>query len=189
MGREGIQSMATNKMKRYILGIDPGTVESAWVLYDTVDRLPLKMGLESNDQVLFRVAEYAEDKDTSLLAIEMIASYGMPVGQTTFETVLWLGRFIQLWVQPGGRKNRRGNLARKIFRKADTCMHLCHSPRAKDANITAAICDRYGGDQKAAKGTKKEPGPLFGIKKDIWQALGVAITAAETKPNEDNLIR
>ena len=107
----------------------------------------------------------------------------MPVGVTTFETVLWIGRFTQAWLSKTG-----ADPVRKVYRKKETCMHLCHSGRAKDSNITQAICDRYGGDVKTAKGTKKNPGPLYGFAGDVWQAMGVAIVAAETKADEDNLV-
>ena len=58
-------------------------------------------------------------------------------------------------------------------------MHLCGSAKAKDSNIRQAIIDRYGGDPKRCIGTKKAPGPLYGISADQWAALALALTAAE----------
>jgi hypothetical protein len=47
--------------------------------------------------------------------------------------------------------------------------------KAKDANIRQALIDIYGGNDKAI-GNKKTPGPLYGIKGDLWAALAVAVT-------------
>jgi len=57
-----------------------------------------------------------------------------------------------------------------VFRR-DVKMHLCGSARAKDANIRQALLDRLG-----PVGTKKAPGPLYGVKSHIWAALAVAVT-------------
>jgi len=59
-------------------------------------------------------------------------------------------------------------------------LHLCGSARAKDTNIRQALIDRYGGS--AAIGKKAAPGPLYGVSKDVWSALAVAVTAADTLP-------
>jgi hypothetical protein len=99
------------------------------------------------------------------LGIEMIACYGMPVGAEVFETCIWIGRFIERW----------GSHAFYIYRK-DVKLHLCGQARAKDANVRQALIDRYGSSQKKAIGTKKAPGPLYGISSHVWSALGVAIT-------------
>ena len=76
-----------------------------------------------------------------------------------------------------------GTKPQQVYRK-DVKMHLCGSMRAKDTNIRQAIIDRYpasGGGKCPQIGTKKEPGPLYGVSKDIWSALAVAITYSETK--------
>ncbi|MBQ1764316.1 MAG: hypothetical protein IIZ92_15615 [Aquincola sp.] len=99
------------------------------------------------------------------LAIEMIASYGMPVGREVFETCVWIGRFVQAWHSP--------DKVRLVYRR-DVKLHLCGSPRAKDPNIRQALIDKLG-----PAGTKKDPGPTYGVKSHAWAALGVAVTAAE----------
>jgi hypothetical protein len=153
-----------------VLAIDPGPVESAWVLYDPATKTPVSWAKESNDRVRARVAQ---DFLIKTVEIEMIASYGMAVGAEVFETCVWIGRFMETW------RCRRAKEAGRVFRK-DVKLHLCGSPRAKDSNIRQAIIDRFGGKEKAI-GKKATPGPLYGMKADCWAALAVAITATEAE--------
>jgi hypothetical protein len=95
----------------------------------------------------------------------MIASYGMAVGREVFETCVWIGRFIQA----------RQPMQHELIYRRDVKIHLCGSPRAKDANIRQSLLDKFG-----EVGTKKNPGPLFGVKSHVWSALAVAVTALET---------
>ena len=77
----------------------------------------------------------------------------------------------------------------RVYRKQkaeceSVCMHLCKNNRAKDGNVRQAILDRYpatGGGKNPQVGTKKAPGPLYGVSGHAWQALAVAITAIETR--------
>lgn len=155
-----------------IIGIDPGSEESAYVVYE--NGKIRASGIKTNSCLLDDVREGDWEYYPKHLAIEMVASYGMPVGKTVFETCLWIGRFIQAWGDD--------STYTKIYRKTDVCMTLCHSTRAKDSNIRQAIIDRYpatGGGKTPQIGTKKQPGPLYGVSKDIWSALAVAITYSE----------
>jgi hypothetical protein len=104
------------------------------------------------------------------LAIEMIASYGMPVGREVFETCVWIGRFRQAWRDP--------EAVRLVYRK-DVKLHLCGSPRAKDANIWQELKDRLG-----APGTKANPGPLYGVQSHARAALAVAVTVYDQMKGE-----
>ena len=150
-----------------VLAIDPGTTESAAVAID--DGVIMWMDILPNRALLYELPSLGYYP----LAIEMVASYGMPVGETTFETVLWIGRFIQ---EHGGEyckvyRNRAGDLP-------SVKMHHCHDSRAKDGNIRQAIIDRFpplGGGQTPQIGTKKQPGPLYGIRSHLWAALAVAL--------------
>jgi len=144
-------------MTHSILAIDPGTTESGWVHF--FGGKVVGAGVMPNDDVLKMVAESAAD----VLAIEMIASYGMAVGKEVFETCVWIGRFQQTWRSPKS--------VRLVYRK-DVKLHLCGTPRAKDANIRQALIDKLG-----PPGKKSEPGPTYGVSSHAWAALGVAVTA------------
>lgn len=136
-----------------IIAIDPGCTESAWIVYE--DGKIDSFGKHLNDSVLALMVH-----GRGHLAIEMIASYGMPVGKEVFETCVWIGRFIEAWGGPYTLVYRR-----------DVKLHLCGSSRAKDSNIRQALIDRFG-----APGTKANKGATYGISKDVWSALAVATT-------------
>lgn len=113
------------------------------------------------------------------LAVEMIASYGMPVGAEVFETCVWIGRFIQRWRDNPLRVVRLSEVRRVT--RIQVKSHLCHSARATDSNVRQALIDKYGPGKEKAIGKKATPGPLYGVAGDCWAALGVAVTASETK--------
>ena len=152
-----------------ILGIDPGTTKSGWVMFD--GEHVEECGVSVNKELLEKIQW---NKDTPL-AIEMIASYGMPVGREVFETCVWIGRFVQAAYSP--------DKVQLIYRK-DVKLHLCGTPKAKDANIRQAVIDLFPktGDGAIPQiGTKKKRGPLYGVSTHVWPALAVAITALATK--------
>ena len=152
-----------------IIGIDPGTTQSAWVCYQPeFDKCPVTTLDICDNLTLLEVLVGLSDRP--LVAIEWIESYGMPVGREIFETVRWIGRFEQAFDGQVIYVSRR-----------EVKLHLCNSARAKDANVRQALIDRFGGTKRKAVGIKKAPGPLYGIRTHLWAALGVAVTCAETK--------
>lgn len=144
-----------------ILAIDPGTTESGWVIY--ADGRVQQSGVDENAAILERIAESNLCTD---LCIEMVASYGMPVGREVFETVRWIGRMAQCWRDP--------EAVRYVYRR-EVKSHLCGSMKAKDGNVRQALIDKLG-----APGTKAAPGATYGVRSHAWAALAVAVTAAET---------
>ena len=158
-----------------VLAIDPGPTESAYVVIDG-DRRPLFCGKVPNgelrEMLLHRVV--LTDWGFPFVAVEMVASYGMPVGADVFDTCVWIGRFAETvartQVQP----------ARLVYRR-DIKLHHCHSARAKDSNVTQALVDRFApGEPNRGKGTKAEPGFFYGFRADIWQAYALAVYVADT---------
>lgn len=167
--------MKVKKKNSYVVALDPGSEETAWILLREGTCEVLAHGKEDNETVLARLTggqliNVWGPAPARVLAIEMIASYGMPVGKDVFETCVWIGRFRERW----GRYN-----VRFVYRR-EVKLHLCGDQRAKDGNVRQALIDRYGGSRRVAVGTKGAPGPLYGIKADEWQALGVALVASET---------
>jgi hypothetical protein len=147
-----------------VLAIDPGTDESGYALW-AFDRI-VTAGVMSNGHLLsqLRVGNFRW-AGAKRMAVEMIASYGMPVGREVFETCVWIGRFIEAW-----------DGEHELIYRRDVKLHLCGNARAKDANIRQALLDKIG-----PQGTKKEPGPTYGVKSHAWAALAVAVTAAEAR--------
>lgn len=152
-----------------IFSIDPGNTESAYVVYfpdtHTLGNFD-KLANEQLREILTESLQWPHH-----YAIEMIASYGMPVGASVFETCLWIGRYTEII-------KRRGEASTLVYRK-DVKRHLCGSLKAKDGNIRQAIIDQFpatGGGKNPVIGIKSKPGPLFGVSADVWAALGVALT-------------
>lgn len=153
-----------------ILAIDPGTIQSGWCRLDRKGE-PMDSGVESNADMLRMVSDLdVVDVLGDVLAIEMVASYGMPVGWEVFETVRWIGRFQQAWKKP--------EAVRLIYRQ-DVKLHLCKSVRAKDAHVWQALKDRFG-----EPGTKKNPGALYGVKSHARAALAVAVCVFDQMKGE-----
>lgn len=147
----------------HILAIDPGTRESGIVIYNPADKTIAKHGIMQNEQVLSDLRE--GNLWGHQLVIEMVASYGMPVGAEVFETVRWIGRFQEAW----GDDYPFDVAYRKAIKE-----HLCGTSKAKDPNVRQRLIDIVG-----AQGTKKEPGPTYGVKSHEWAALAVAVYAGD----------
>ena len=146
-----------------LIAIDPGTTKSAYVFLH--NKVILSQAKCDND-VFLNWLRGVKKCDGISVVVESIASYGMPVGQEVFETCVWVGRFIEACGKPVRR-----------IKRAEVKNFLCHSSKANDAAIRQRIIDIYGPGKDKAIGIKKQPGPLYGIKADVWQALAVGLTA------------
>lgn len=147
-------------MTRPVCGIDPGPREFAYVVWDG-ERVRA-CGDASN----LTPGHLLLHSTGASVAIEWIESFGMAVGREVFETVFSIGRMAMLTDV-------------RLVPRRDVKLHLCGSPRAKDGNIRQALIDRFG-----PVGTKKAPGPLWGISKHRWAALAVAVTAFDLEQTD-----
>jgi hypothetical protein len=152
---------------RHVLAIDPGPTESAYALIAHDTRRPLEVGKVPNDDVPVIVSHRFWPYR---VAIEMVSSYGMAVGADVFVTCVWIGRFLE----------RVRLVPAELVYRRDVKLHHCGSARAKDANITQALIDRFApGEPNRGKGTKKAPGWFHGFSADIWQAYALAVYVAD----------
>jgi len=149
-----------------IIALDPGTTQSAFVVWD--GDLIIAKGIEKNEVLNSRLRDWGGLMFP--MVIEQIRCYGMPIGQTTLDTVFWSGRFWESW---------KGD--RHLMPRLEVKKHLCHNGSAKDSNIRQALIDRFG-----PPGVKKEPGLLYGVKKDIWAAMAVAVTWMDNYDLQDH---
>lgn len=157
--------------RRVLLAIDPGNIESAYVLADMDTYAPLEHAKVENRELLSRIWKM----NFQHVAVEQIASYGMAVGREVFDTCKWIGRFTQVL---------EGDLdmpVQEIYRK-DEKMCLCGDSRAKDPNIRMALIDRFAQfDFKNGKGVKSRPDWFYGFRADEWAAYAVAVTALDIR--------
>lgn len=149
-----------------ILGIDPGAKESGWVLWNTEGPVLWEAKHEENSAILEKIERRLFCDDLQLIAIERIRGYGIVAGDDTFDTCEWIGRFKQRSMDCG--------INCLLIPRKEIKLHLCGNTTTNDKYVRQALIDRFGGT-----GTKKNPGPLFGISGHAWSALAVAVTAAD----------
>ena len=94
-----------------VIAVDPGPVKSAYVMWD--GQSILEKGIVGNDVLLHSLRTGWSDE--CVVVVEMIASYGMPVGRDVFNTCVWIGRFIQACRAPW-----------HLVYRMDVKNHLCH---------------------------------------------------------------
>ena len=163
-----------------IFAIDPGDKLSAFVVYDTHQRGFLHKGKVTNEEL----QQVIEGIKQSYWEPYFVIEYPQPIGQPMYtqlvDTIFWIGRFVQQW----GRQYTL--LDRRHIKK-----NLCgRASGMGDKNVRAAIISRFsdhpalGGGKQPEIGTKKLPGPLYGVSKDIWAALAVALTYEDDQANK-----
>ena len=162
-----------------VLALDPGNVRSA--LIGLRGRTILFTRHDDNGALRGWLAQQMNNRllgYPTVLVIEQVASMGMAVGETVFETVFWSGRFAELWEARGGVADRMPRHAVKLA--------LCHNTRAKDANIRQRLIDLYGGP--TAIGRKATPGPLYAVKADLWAALALGLAYQQSRGVDVGLV-
>lgn len=153
-----------------ILAIDPGPVQSAAVVLTTHREIIDKYLACNEDMLLFIAKHYNES-----LVIEMMSSYGQAVGREIFETCVWIGRFRQYWTDLRFLDELPSEVL--LPTRKEVLRYWCCN---NDSEIIEAIVRLWGGtSRRAVVGTDRKPGPLYGIKRDLWQALALGMYALE----------
>lgn len=149
-------------MKR-ILGIDPGSQFSAWIIYQPgMKPIFNGFGKEPNDEVCKRIES---TKDLwEILVIEKVATYINPYAKSgglsgdVIDTAIVIGRFQQV---ANYCKKESILMTRRAITTTVTGLSKCG-----DKEVRAALIKRFG-----EQGTLNNPGPCYGISSDIWSAL------------------
>lgn len=156
---------------RYVLGLDPGPAESALVEYDAEARavtLHRKAPNETLRAELLPLLAPCEGRE-AVFVIETPYARGGVERQAVFDTLVEVGRYVEVWTRLAGEPHR---IRRESVKRA-----ILGRTSGTDAQVRAALLDRWGGD--SARGTKREPGPLYGLRGDEWAALAVAVAWAD----------
>jgi len=148
----GQKKMATHP--KTIFAIDPGPEKSAFVQWNgkVIDH-----GHIDN----FEMRQLLIGREYDVVACEMVASYGMAVGASVFDTCVWVGRFTEV-----------ARTETILCYRKDIKMFLCKTMRSKDKDIRQSLLNLVG-----QQGTKDNQGPTYGLKSHTWSALAVAVYA------------
>lgn len=146
----------------YILGIDPGTTETAYCLIDKEYQV-MDAGKVENEKFIkmFSAHELEHPVHNADLAVESIQSYGMPVGREVFETAYMIGRIIQ--------KARDGGISYTLYPRPEYAKAICGTQKISDSILRQALLLRFGDDKKG--------GPLFQLKGCTDKRSAFAIAA------------
>lgn len=103
---------------------------------------------------------------TTIAVCEQFQPQGQPIGVASRDTIINIGRLCKQWELAARREL-------VLMTAPEWREILCDSRRAKDGNVRDALIAIYG-----EPGTKKNPGPTYGVTSHAWQALGIATAYA-----------
>ena len=152
-----------------VLGLDPGPETCGVVLYDTEARRVLWSDPDRPVDVALSDIERIEGVD--LVAIERVQASGFGI-QSLFDTS-----------RVGGRLEQRAldypHPVVLLYRR-EVLSGLDATGRGnRDSLVRARLIEMHGGSRQVAMGKKASPGQLYGVSRDGWAALAVAVVAAQ----------
>lgn len=167
-------------MKRRIISIDPGPKLCAWVSFLTTASQGCPVSGSNTTIEECEIENTASaircfsklDRWTSEMVIELpVTHHG---SRAVDSTILAVGRLAQFSISQSGNP--------ELLTRGRIVAHMIGKNEKSDARIIGNIRERIGGfgaSMKSVKGSKKEPGPLYGFRGDIWQAFAVGIAFVE----------
>lgn len=159
-----------------VFAIDPGNIQSAYCIMDDEYNL-LEFKKAENKEIMDIMLSRLDYIDE--VVIERMQSYSTNVGQTTFETCEWIGRFSQ--------EAEKKVPVNYIYRK-DEKMYLCQTMLANDTMIKRALIDRFAKhDFRLGKGTSKNRDYFYGVSKDIWSSIAICTVWLDMKQEKKGI--
>ena len=153
-----------SKSKRVIVGIDPGPLTSGLVVYED-GRVVRAYKAATIEQVRFEILAL-----TGRFAAEVVVecTSAGPPSTSVVQTTEVVGRILE-------RCDVALVRSHSYYRREVLQALCCARKGNKDSLVRLACIELHGGDKSAAVGTKKNPGPLYGVTSHAWQALGVVM--------------
>jgi hypothetical protein len=145
-----------DKLKQFILGVDPGTTQTAYCLVGRDYKIQLADKVPNDEFVKMCVSS-----PNVHIVIESLQSYGMAVGREVFETAYMIGRIMQKAMDNGLRYT--------LYPRPEYAKAICGVQKINDAVLRQSLLLRFGDDKK--------DGPLFRLKGCTDKRSAFAIAA------------
>lgn len=145
-----------------IYAIDPGQTHSGVVILNDGS---IDAAYPSVDNWLIMRELELHPGDGTVLAIETMQATYCQVAQSVIDTLIWIGEFKHAW-----RPRQAVLISRQRVKQLIGC-----SVKASDSGVRMALIERLG-----QPGTKRKPGPTYGVTSHAWSALAVAVAAQES---------
>ena len=172
-----------------ILAIDPGTTRTAYCMMTEAPSVISAADVEN--EIVLRLVE---DRDYDQMVVECmearnLSAAGQAIGQSTYETCIWIGRFIQAAAI-------RGKPVARVYRSEERSLlvptkknKLPQPPKGTgsttDAKIRATLIALFAKhDKKNGKGTRRNKDMFYGFQGDMWAAFAVGYTYLEKQKRE-----
>lgn len=147
-----------------VLGIDPGPTSSGLVMYSPADEV---VAWAESAASLSDVRQAMDSMSRGdLVLIERVESYGIP-GNSLLDTAEVVGRLREYGEGRGLRV--------EVMTRREVCRQLDVTGGGKDRQVREVCLALHGRERSVAVGTKRQPGPLYGVSGHAWQALGLVL--------------
>ncbi len=150
-----------------ILGIDPGSTKSGWALWQPGRKVHASGnepgGAWENERFINACRTAPSLDNIDLVVIERIVIYQASTDDI-HNTIVYYGRLIEVLNQRGANV--------MLLKRSEICkiLGISGGKGSRDAKVTARMKEIVGDP-----GTKKEPGPAYGVSGHSWQALSAAV--------------
>jgi Holliday junction resolvasome RuvABC endonuclease subunit len=149
-----------------LIGIDPGPEKCGFVVYDgAAGKVQVALNGIPVEETLKAIERYCLKAE--VVAIERVQSYGI-AGSSLLRTSEVVGR---LW-----QHTEKFSVPVRLVYRREVLRALDVTGRgSRDALVRQRIIEIHGGTRQTAVGTKKAPGPCYGVSGHAWAALAVAL--------------
>lgn len=151
-----------------VIGIDPGPKDHAAVMLHN-GRAAI---VESLDHRELAISFGTLGIHTVTVAFEQFAPFGSSLDDGSLRTIFETGKLV-------AQLQRLGSIRCVGLRRQQVKRYLVGRSACGDPQVRGSLIERFGPTKELAVGTKKAPGPLYGISGHHWAALAVAVTASD----------